>query len=71
MTGGLNGYFPLVEQFHTQSEPSRCGLGSPVTALNALAMDPGRLEGAWRWFSEEMLECCVRLAQVRDREVRV
>lgn len=37
--GGLDGYFQLAEQFHTQSDPSFCGLGSLVVALNALAID--------------------------------
>jgi Phytochelatin synthase len=41
--GGLAGYFPLAEQFHTQSDPAFCGLGSLVVALNGLAIDPGRL----------------------------
>jgi glutathione gamma-glutamylcysteinyltransferase len=66
--GGLDGYFRLAEQFHTQSDPAFCGLGSLVVALNALAIDPGRLwKGPWRWFSEELLDCCVPLAQVRQR----
>lgn len=67
-SGGLGGYFPLAEQFHTQSEPSFCGLGSLVVALNALAIDPGRLwKGPWRWFSEDLLDCCVPLEEVRRR----
>jgi hypothetical protein len=62
--GGLGGYFPIAEQFHTQSDPSFCGLGSLVVALNALGIDPGRLwKGPWRWFSEELLDCCVPLAR--------
>jgi glutathione gamma-glutamylcysteinyltransferase len=66
--GSLDGYFPLAEQFHTQSEPAYCGLGSLVVALNALAIDPGRLwKGPWRWFGEELLDCCVPLAEVRER----
>lgn len=66
--GGLDGYFRLAEQFHTQAEPQFCGLGSLVVALNALAIDPGRRwRGAWRWFSEELLDCCVALDQVRQR----
>ncbi len=66
--GGLDGYFPLAEQFHTQSEPAYCGLGSLVVALNALAIDPGRLwKGPWRWFGEELLDCCVPLVEVRKR----
>ncbi|MDQ3335452.1 MAG: phytochelatin synthase [Myxococcota bacterium] len=66
--GGLDGYFRLAEQFHTQAEPEFCGLGSLVVALNALGIDPGRLwKGPWRWFSEELLDCCVSLDQVRQR----
>jgi len=65
--GGLEGYFPLAEQFHTQSEPALCGLASLVVALNALAIDPGRVwKGPWRWFSEELLDCCVRLADAQE-----
>src|SRR5207237_3933271 len=67
-SGGLDGYFPLAEQFHTQSEPSFCGLGSLVVALNALAIDPGRLwKGPWRWFAEDLLDCCVSLDEIRRR----
>ncbi len=64
--GGLGGYFALAEQYHTQSDPAFCGLGSLVVALNALAIDPGRSwKGPWRWFSEELLDCCVSLDEVR------
>ena len=67
-SGGLDGYFSLAEQFHTQAEPTFCGLGSLVMALNALAIDPGRLwKGPWRWFGEELLDCCVPLDVVRTR----
>lgn len=67
-SGGLDGYFRLAEQFHTQAEPEFCGLGSLVVALNALGIDPGRLwKGPWRWFSEELLDCCVSLDQIRTR----
>lgn len=69
---GLNGYFPLAEQFHTQSEPTFCGLGSLVVALNALSIDPGRQwKGPWRWYSEELLDCCVPLADVSKRGVDI
>src|SRR5687768_14449888 len=67
-SGGLDGYFRLAEQFHTQAEPAFCGLGSLVVALNALAIDPGRLwKGPWRWFAEDLLDCCVALEEVRRR----
>jgi len=63
--GTLEGYFPLAEQFHTQSEPAFCGLGTLVMVLNALAIDPGRTwRGPWRWYSEAFLDCCRPLDQV-------
>ena len=66
--GGLDGYFRLAEQFHTQSDPSFCGLASLVVALNGLGIDPGRLWRApWRWFSEDLLDCCGPLEDVRQR----
>jgi glutathione gamma-glutamylcysteinyltransferase len=68
--GTMEGYFSLAEQFHTQSDPAFCGLGTLVVALNALGVDPGRLwKGPWRWYSEEMLDCCAPLDQVRERGV--
>lgn len=66
--GAMEGWFPLAEQFHTQADPAFCGLGSLVVALNALGVDPQRLwKGPWRWFSEELLDCCVSLDEVRAR----
>ena len=65
---GLDGYFRLAEQYHTQSEPTFCGLGSLVVALNALGIDPKRSwKGPWRWFSEDLLDCCLPLAAVREQ----
>jgi glutathione gamma-glutamylcysteinyltransferase len=65
--GTLEGFFSLIEQFHTQAEPAYCGLGSLVMALNAFGIDPGRLwRGPWRWFSEELLDCCIPLSTVRE-----
>lgn len=64
--GHLEAFFPLIEQFHTQSDPAFCGLGSLVMALNALGIDPGRVwRGPWRWFSEELLDCCTPLSKVQ------
>jgi glutathione gamma-glutamylcysteinyltransferase len=65
-SGHLEAFFPLIEQFHTQSDPAFCGLGSLVMVLNALGVDPGRVwRGPWRWFSEELLDCCTPLSKVR------
>ena len=64
--GTLEAFFPLIEQFHTQADPSFCGLASLVMALNALGVDPGRVwRGPWRWFSEELLDCCTPLTEVQ------
>jgi glutathione gamma-glutamylcysteinyltransferase len=64
--GTMENYFGLAEQHHTQADPTFCGLASLVVALNALAIDPGRLwKGPWRWFSEEQLDCCVPLEHVQ------
>ena len=69
-TGHMEGFFALSEQFHTQADPAFCGLGSLVVALNALAIDPGRLwKGPWRWFSEELLDCCAPLDRVREKGI--
>ncbi len=65
--GGMEGYFALAEQFHTQAEPAFCGLGTMVVVLNALAIDPGRIwRGVWRWYGEEMLDCCQSLPVIKE-----
>jgi len=66
LEGGMEGYFCIAEQLHTQAEPAFCGLGTLVVVLNALAIDPGRLwKGPWRWFGEDMLDCCRPLDTVK------
>lgn len=60
--GTAEAFFPLVAQLHTQQEPAWCGLGTLVTVLNALELDPGRTwKGPWRFFGEELLDCCKAL----------
>ncbi len=69
---GMDGYFRLAEQFHTQSDPSFCGPGSLVVALNALGIDPERSwKGPWRWFAEDLLDCCASLAEIREHGLSV
>lgn len=64
--GGMEAWFPLSEQLHTQSDPAFCGLGSLVVVLNALGIDPQRRwKGSWRWFGEELLDCCWSHERVR------
>jgi glutathione gamma-glutamylcysteinyltransferase len=63
---GCKSYFVLAEQFTTQSEPAYCGITSLVMVLNALAVDPRRLwKGNWRWYHEELLNCCVDLEEIK------
>ncbi|ELT92982.1 hypothetical protein CAPTEDRAFT_98887, partial [Capitella teleta] len=62
LSGHMDGYFPLAAQFRTQDEPAYCGLSTLVMVLNALEVDPGRVwKGPWRWYHENMLECCTPL----------
>jgi glutathione gamma-glutamylcysteinyltransferase len=68
--GTMEGYFAQAEQFHTQQEPAFCGLATLVVALNALAIDPGRLwKGPWRWYSEELLDCCAPLGTIKEQGI--
>jgi glutathione gamma-glutamylcysteinyltransferase len=64
--GGLKTFFPLMEQFVTQSEPAYCGVSTLVMALNALAVDPNLTwKGPWRWYEEHMLNC-IDLDQAKE-----
>lgn len=64
--GNMETFFPVSSQFRTQEEPAFCGLSSLVVALNALAVDPGRVwKGSWHWYSEDMLDCCVDTERVK------
>jgi hypothetical protein len=68
--GEANIYFPLANNFSMQSEPAFCGLCSLSIVLNALSMDPGLTwKGIWRWYSEEMLECCEPLEIIRKNGI--
>lgn len=61
-------YFPLSEQFMTQSEPAYCGLSTLAMVLNALSIDPNvRWRGGWRWFDEQVLihACCIHMETVK------
>ena len=64
--GGLKCFFALIQQFHTQSEPSFCGLATLVMVLNAFSVDPEQnWKGPWRWYEETMLNCCLDLEDVK------
>lgn len=69
-TNYMHIYFPLAEQFTTQAEPAFCGLATLAMCLNALHIDPGRIwKGAWRWFSEELLDCCTPLETAKEQGI--
>ena len=58
-SGHVEPYFPLIEQFVTQDEPTFCGLGTLTMVMNALHIDPRRrwrdeAGPGWRWWSDEM-----------------
>jgi hypothetical protein len=54
----------------TQDEPAFCGLASIAMVLNALSIDPKRpWKGSWRWFHEELLDCCLPLSKVAQEGV--
>lgn len=68
--GTAQGFFPLIEMLHTQQEPAYCGLATLVTVLNACSVDPRRAwRGPWRFYSEELLDCCVPLDEVREKGI--
>lgn len=68
--GHMESYFHLAEQFTTQKHPAYCGIGSMTMVLNALLIDPKRKwQGVWRWFDDEMLDCCEPLDDIRVRGI--
>ncbi|XP_051120789.1 glutathione gamma-glutamylcysteinyltransferase 2-like isoform X2 [Andrographis paniculata] len=68
--GTMESFFKLISYFQTQSEPAYCGLASLSMVLNALSIDPGRKwKGPWRWFDENMLDCCEPLERVKDKGI--
>ncbi|GAB5372331.1 hypothetical protein AAMO2058_001656300 [Amorphochlora amoebiformis] len=70
IAGSMGCFFPLIEQFRTQDEPAFCGISTLIMVLNALAIDPARLwKGPWRWYSEEMLDCCKPLEVVEKEGI--
>lgn len=61
----MESYWPLAEHFQCQAHPAFCGLTTLTMVLNSLEIDPGRpWKGPWRWFTEEMLDCCKPLTEI-------
>eukprot|EP01132_Coremiostelium_polycephalum_P008563 gene8563-10533_t len=70
--GYCKSYFHLASQFHTQSEPAYCGLATLTMILNSLSIDPLRTwKGVWRWFSEDLLDCCTPLDVVKRKGITI
>ncbi|KAK9838104.1 hypothetical protein WJX81_001620 [Elliptochloris bilobata] len=70
LAGTMEGFFTLIQQFNTQAEPAFCGLASLAMVLNSLEVDPRRAwKGPWRYFHEQMLDCCLPLSRVADTGV--
>lgn len=70
VNGQMENYFRLASQFRTQDEPAFCGLATLVMVLNALEIDPGRIwKGPWRWYHEDMLDCCIPLDTVKSKGI--
>ncbi|KAK9904893.1 hypothetical protein WJX75_005037 [Coccomyxa subellipsoidea] len=70
LDGTMEGFFKLIEQFRTQDEPAYCGLASLAMVLNTLAIDPRRAwKGPWRWFHEQMLDCCLPILRVAEEGI--
>jgi glutathione gamma-glutamylcysteinyltransferase len=69
-THGLKSFFYLMEQHSTQSEPAYCGIATLTICLNALAVDPRQTwKGPWRWYHEQMLNCCVDLNDIQAKGI--
>jgi glutathione gamma-glutamylcysteinyltransferase len=63
-------YFSLANCFATQEDPAYCGLSTLSVVLNALEIDPLRVwKGAWRWYSDDMLDCCRSLEDVKRQGI--
>lgn len=70
LSGHMNCYFRLASQFRTQDDPAYCGLATLIMVLNALEIDPGRVwKGPWKWYHEDMLDCCVPTELVRKQGI--
>jgi glutathione gamma-glutamylcysteinyltransferase len=69
-SGHMENYFKLVGQYFSQSDVAFCGLAVLCTVLNSLSIDPARIwKSPWRWFSEEMMSCCLPIEQIRKKGI--
>jgi glutathione gamma-glutamylcysteinyltransferase len=69
-SGHMENYFKLVGQYFSQSDVAFCGLAVLCTVLNSLSIDPARIwKSPWRWFTEEMMSCCLPIDQIRKKGI--
>ncbi|EGG15257.1 hypothetical protein DFA_10091 [Cavenderia fasciculata] len=72
LEGYMKTYFILASQFSTQNEPAYCGLSTLAMTLNSLSVDPKKTwRGVWRWYSEELLDCCTDLSIVKEKGITI
>ncbi|KAF2072179.1 hypothetical protein CYY_006499 [Polysphondylium violaceum] len=73
--GYLKSFFHLSQHFLTQAEPAYCGLSTLAMVLNTLGVDPGPgrqyKNSVWRWFTEEILDCCKALELVQEKGITI
>eukprot|EP01103_Thecamoeba_quadrilineata_P005044 TRINITY_DN1489_c0_g1_i4.p1 TRINITY_DN1489_c0_g1~~TRINITY_DN1489_c0_g1_i4.p1 ORF type:complete len:174 (+),score=24.97 TRINITY_DN1489_c0_g1_i4:39-524(+) len=70
--GHMEAFFRLSEQFSTQQEPAFCALATLSMCLNAMKIDPNRVwKGPWRWYSDEMLDCCISLEIIKEKGLTI
>lgn len=68
--GHMENFLPLVGNFTHQSDVAMCGPGSLAIVLNAVEADPGQVwRGIWRWYSDDMLECCETQENMKTKGV--
>eukprot|EP01126_Amoeba_proteus_P036839 TRINITY_DN3768_c0_g2_i16.p2 TRINITY_DN3768_c0_g2~~TRINITY_DN3768_c0_g2_i16.p2 ORF type:complete len:102 (+),score=17.76 TRINITY_DN3768_c0_g2_i16:439-744(+) len=66
----MESYFKLAGQYHAQSEPAFCSIAVLCMVLNSLSIDPARIwKSPWRWYSEEMMGCCIPLHEVKTKGI--
>ena len=71
-TGYAVSYLALSSCFNTQAEPAYCGVSTLAIILNALRIDPQLIwRTIWRWYSEELLDCCRPLDDVKESGITV
>jgi glutathione gamma-glutamylcysteinyltransferase len=68
--GYAESYFNLSSCFSHQMDPAYCGLSSLSIVLNALQVSDAPVwKGPWRWWYDEILNCCAKVEEVQKSGV--